>query len=96
MIARYRRLSFQDEQARLRVTIDSDIAYFALPPGGFHLARPLSGEGLGAPVHVEPRALVEVKRRGSSPSWLDHLLNAEAVPAPTFSKFSAANSAVYG
>lgn len=96
VIVRQRRLSFQDDQARLRVTIDSHIAYFAIPSGSFHLGQPLSADALGAAVHVEPRALVEVKRRGSSPPWLDHLLSEEAAPALTFSKFSAANTAVYG
>jgi SPX domain protein involved in polyphosphate accumulation len=95
VITRHRRLSFQDEQGRLRVTIDCNIAYFALPTRSFHLAEPLSAEALGNPVHVEPRALVEVKRRGTSPPWLDALLHEEAAPALTFSKFSAANVTIY-
>jgi hypothetical protein len=92
----YRRLSFQNADSTLRVTIDLGLSYFAVPPDLFRRARPLSRSELGKPAGISPQAVVEVKRRGSLPSWLAEALDSSAGPAVNFSKFVAASGALYG
>jgi hypothetical protein len=95
-IVNYRRLSFQNPESTLRVTIDLGLAFFAVPPDLFERARPLARRELGKPVGVEPRAVVEVKRLAAEPAWLSQALAQAAGDAATFSKFVAASEAVYG
>jgi SPX domain protein involved in polyphosphate accumulation len=94
-LVNYRRLSFQNEDGTLRVTVDLGLSFFAVPPDLFRRSRPLSRGELGKPVGVEPRAVVEVKRRGLFPAWLDGAL-APAGRAVGFSKFVAASGAIHG
>jgi hypothetical protein len=95
-LVNYRRLSFQDEGAALRVTVDIDIAYFAPPPDLWTSARALVRSRLGAPRGKEPRGLVEVKHRGASaPAWLLRALANSGAHPVTFSKFEAAERAVH-
>jgi hypothetical protein len=95
-LVNYRRLSFQDEGAALRVTVDIDIAYFAPPPDLWISARALVRSRLGAPRGKEPRGLVEVKHRGAAaPAWLHRALANSGARPVTFSKFEAAERAVH-
>ncbi|HEY6725530.1 MAG TPA: VTC domain-containing protein, partial [Polyangiaceae bacterium] len=96
VLVSYRRQSFQADEGQLRVTIDRDVAYHRLPASLTHWAKPLVRSALGAAVGAEPRAVVEIKRRGSLPSWLDRVLLEVGAPAISFSKFVAANEAVHG
>ena len=94
-IVNYRRLSFQNPESTLRVTVDLGLAFFQVPPDLFRRPRPLSRSELGKPVGVEKRAVVEVKRRAALPGWLEQSL-AESSAAVGFSKFVAASEAVHG
>jgi hypothetical protein len=95
-LVNYRRLSFQNAESTLRVTIDLGLAYFAVPGDLFERASPLTRSELGKPVGVEPRAVVEVKRLATEPDWLLLALGEAAGPACSFSKFLAASEAVHG
>lgn len=95
-LVNYRRLSFQNADSTLRVTIDLGLSYFAVPPDLFRRARPLSRSELGRPMGSEPHAVIEVKRRGPLPGWLEQALFAAAGNPRVFSKFVAASEALYG
>ena len=95
-IVNYRRLSFQNPDSTLRVTIDLGLSFFPVPADLFRRARPLSKSELGKPAGVEPRAVVEVKRRAFLPSWLEQALTSAAGSPVNFSKFTAASEAIYG
>ena len=95
-LVNYRRLSFQNPDSTLRVTIDLGLAFFPVPADLFRRARPLSKTELGKPAGLEPRAVVEVKRLSPMPSWLEHSLADAAGRAVNFSKFVAASEALHG
>lgn len=95
-LVNYRRLSYQNPDATLRVTVDLGLAFFAVPADLFRRARPLSRSELGKPVGVETRAVVEVKRRAPLPPWLSRALSDAAGTSTSFSKFVAASGAVHG
>ena len=95
-IVNYRRLAFQDDDATLRVTIDVGLSFFRVPADLFRRTRPLSKSELGKPCAVEPRAVVEVKRRALLPLWLNQALSEAGGGATSFSKFVAASEAIHG
>ena len=95
-IVNYRRLSYQNPDSTLRVTIDLGLAFFPVPPDLFRRPRPLSKAELGKPAGVEPRAVVEVKRRAFMPIWLEQALAAASGSSVSYSKFVAASEAVHG
>ncbi len=95
-LVNYRRLSFQNAESTLRVTIDVGLAYFAVPGDLFERTSPLTRSALGKPVGVEPRAVVEVKRLAGEPDWLLGALGEAAGGTCSFSKFLAASEAVHG
>jgi hypothetical protein len=95
-LVNYQRLSFQNSDSTLRVTIDLGLSFFAVPSELFRRPRPLSRAELGKPVASEPRAVVEVKRRAPLPSWLEGALARAAGGPVTFSKFVAASGAIHG
>lgn len=95
-LVNYRRLSWQDPDAMLRVTMDLGLAFYAAPADLWTRQQALVRTTLGAVRGREARAVVEVKRRGELPPWLDEALaQAGAAPAP-FSKFVAAAQSVWG
>ena len=95
-LVNYRRLSYQNPESTLRVTIDVGLAFFPVPNDLFRRTRPLSKSELGRPSGVEKRAVVEVKRLAPLPSWLEQALAESAGGAVSFSKFVAASEAVHG
>jgi hypothetical protein len=95
-VVNYRRLSFQNADSTLRVTIDVGLSFFRVPADLFRRTRPLSRSELGAPVSIEPRAVVEVKRRTAMPGWLAQALTEASTGSVTFSKFVVASGAVHG
>lgn len=95
-IVNYRRLSFQSSDSTLRVTLDLGLSFFAVPSDLFRRTRPLSRHELGRPAGVEPRVVVEIKRRCSLPAWLTDTLSRSGASPVSFSKFVAASGAVYG
>lgn len=95
-VVNYRRLSFQNEDSTLRVTIDIGLSFFRVPADLFRRTRPLSRSELGAPAGVEPRAVVEVKRRSALPAWLEQALGDAGAGQISYSKFVAASEAIHG
>jgi hypothetical protein len=95
-LVNYRRLSFQNPESTLRVTIDLGLAFFRVPADLFRRTRPLSRSALGAPAGSEHRAVVEVKRRAPLPAWLVQALDDASATHFSYSKFVAASGAVHG
>jgi hypothetical protein len=95
-LVNYQRLSFQNPESSLRVTIDLGLSYFPVPSDLFRRPRPLSKTELGGAAGTEARAVVEVKRRAVLPDWLERALADAAGGPATFSKFVAASEAVHG
>lgn len=95
-LVNYRRLSFQNADSTLRVTVDLGLSYFPVPPDLFRRVRPLSRAELGRVAGAEKRAVVEVKRLAPLPGWLEQALAEASSGAITFSKFVAASEAVHG
>jgi hypothetical protein len=95
-LVNYRRLSWQEPDATLRVTMDLGLAFYAAPADLWTRQQALVRSTLGAVRGKEPRAVIEVKRRAAMPAWLEEALaQAGAVSAP-FSKFVAAAQSVWG
>jgi hypothetical protein len=95
-VVSYRRLSWQLPDGMLRVTLDLDLAFFAPSNDLFTRVEPLERGRLGVPAQVHDRAVLEVKRRGATPSWLEQALARAAAEPSRFSKFVAASHAVHG
>lgn len=95
-LVNYRRLSYQNPDSTLRVTIDLGLSFFPVQKDLFRRARPLSKSELGKPAGVEPCAVVEVKHRCQVPGWLDQALGRATDGAVSFSKFVAASEAIHG
>jgi hypothetical protein len=95
-IVNYRRLSFQNSESTLRVTLDLGLSFFAVPNDLFRRTRPLSRDELGKPAGVEPRIVVEIKRLCPLPTWLTDTLSRSGASQVSFSKFVAASGAVHG
>lgn len=95
-IVNYRRVSFQNADSTLRVTIDVGLSFFRVPADLFRRMRPLSRSELGAPAATEPRAVLEVKRRAPLPGWLEQALAEAGAGAVSYSKFVAASGAIHG
>lgn len=95
-LVNYRRLSFQNQDSTLRVTVDLGLAFYPAPADLFRRARPLSRSELGRPAGSEQRAVVELKRLAPLPSWLGRALDDAGGGAVGFSKFVAASEAVHG
>jgi hypothetical protein len=95
-LVNYRRLSFQDVHGTLRVTADSDLAYYAAPSDLWTRSDALIRGSFGAPRGIEQRALIEVKSRGPVPEWLQSALDRAGATQVSFSKFVRAAQAVHG
>jgi hypothetical protein len=95
-VVSYRRLSWQLPDGTLRVTLDLDLAFFRPSDDLFTRVEPLERGRLGVPALVHDRAVLEVKRRGVTPAWLEQALERAAAEPSRFSKFVAASHAVHG
>lgn len=100
-LVNYRRRAWQDEDAQLRVTLDSDLAIFEPPADLWERDLTLVRPTLGEPVLARRGRIVEVKLRDEIPEWLESALQRfDAGPAVMascgrpFSKFLAASEAV--
>jgi hypothetical protein len=95
-VVNYRRLSFQDADASLRVTIDCDLTFHAPPADLWSRTSALVRGTLGPACARAPQLVLEVKRRVEFPAWLQQALErCEARPS-SYSKFVAAEWAVHG
>jgi SPX domain protein involved in polyphosphate accumulation len=95
-LVNYRRLSFQDAEGNLRITLDLGLAFYAPLPELWTRERPLERSGLGRARETLPAAVLEVKRRAALPEWLSELLEGTGLESSAFSKFAAAARAVHG
>jgi hypothetical protein len=93
-LVNYRRLSFQDPDAMLRVTIDLDVMFYAAPSDLWTRTCALLPSTLGKPCGRESRAVVEVKRRIALPEWLEAAIDDARGEPTSFSKFIHAGEAV--
>jgi hypothetical protein len=95
-MARYRRRAWQDACETLRVTLDTELAFFRPHWSGTSLA-----DAIAEPPSAQlSHGLVEIKARGEHPTWLRDLIVAAGLePAydggHVFSKFVAASHAVH-
>ena len=93
-VVNYQRCSWQSEDGELRLTLDTDLAFYAPPPDLLE-RRSLLREALGSACAREARALLEVKHRGSAlPSWLSTRLALLGLSPSDYSKFVSSGSAV--
>jgi hypothetical protein len=95
-IVNYRRLALQDATANLRVTIDVDVGFYAVPHDLWTRSTALVRGTFGSPAGSEPSALVEVKCAGPTPAWIERELTRLGVRAVSYSKFVHAARAVHG
>jgi hypothetical protein len=95
-IVNYRRIAWQDDALALRLTLDRQVTFLTEPADLWTRKSALIRETLGAPKGVLDRAILEVKTRGSMPSWLTRAIDSSGTSLGDFSKFVAASRAVHG
>jgi hypothetical protein len=95
-LVNYRRLSWQEPDGTLRVTMDLGLAYYAAPPDLWTRRQALVRSTLGPVRGKEPRAVIEVKRVAPVPAWLEEALAQSGAMPDRFSKFVAAGQTVWG
>jgi hypothetical protein len=95
-LVNYRRLPWQDEAGKLRVTLDVGLEFFAPPADLWRRDYALIRETLGTPRARQSSAVLEVKARGGLPDWLQALLGEVKAERSSFSKFEEASLAVHG
>jgi hypothetical protein len=95
-LVNYRRLSWQSDEAELRVTFDRGLASFAPPADLWARRHALVRATLGPAAGQEASGVLEIKRRGALPGWLSECLAKLDVQPVPFSKFLTAFRAVEG
>jgi hypothetical protein len=96
VLVNYRRLSWQNPDSTLRITLDLGLAFFAPPEDLWNREQALVRHLLGPQRGAEREAVLEIKRRGPIPGWLHEALDRIGVQPCSFSKFVAAARAVHG
>jgi hypothetical protein len=91
----YRRVAWQDDTGRLRVTLDEELGAFAPAETLWQREAPLTRQALGQPVRVEPQVVVEIKHEGALPAWLEPALDEAQGARHHYSKFVTASEAVH-
>lgn len=100
-MAHYRRRAWQDAGETLRVTLDTELAFYRAPSTPLWSGTTLADAIAEGPVARLSHSLVEIKARGEHPTWLRELIVAVGLePASlegsrAFSKFVAASHAVH-
>lgn len=99
-MAHYRRRAWQDESEALRVTLDTELAFYRAPTTPLWSNTTLADAIAEPPVARLSHSLVEIKARGEHPTWLRELIAAVGlepafVGSRAFSKFVAASRAVH-
>jgi len=95
-LVNYRRLSWQSEDAHLRVTVDLGLTFYAPPTDLWTREHALVRSTLGPPRGGERRAVLEIKRHDALPNWLDAALGSAGIQPMPFSKFESASREVAG
>ena len=95
-LVNYKRRSWQAADDTLRVTIDSELGFFAILPELWTMPS-LSRSALGQPRQREPNLVVEIKRPSSAlPAWLEQALHGARAKPVSYSKFVHATESVLG
>ncbi|MDB4976620.1 MAG: hypothetical protein JWN48_4961 [Myxococcaceae bacterium] len=95
-IVNYRRIALQDASSALRVTVDSEIGFYAPPDDLWQRSQALVRGTFGKPARVENGALVELKCVGVLPRWLERAVQDAGANEVAYSKFVEAGKAVHG
>jgi hypothetical protein len=95
-LVNYRRLSWQNPESTLRVTLDLGLSFHAPPADLWTRDQALVRSALGSARHPFGFAVLEVKRRAALPSWLEATLADAKLEPQSFSKFVAAARAIHG
>jgi hypothetical protein len=95
-LVNYRRRAWQDALSTLRVTLDFDVAFYAVPADLWSRQRALARSRLGPARGSERSLVLEVKARGAVPAWLSEALTAAKARETAYSKFVKAGRAVHG
>lgn len=72
-IVHYRRYTLEDEAAGCRITFDDEVSYHMVS-GTVLNASEFGGLKLSTPLMTDSMGIVEVKRLGASPKWVDDAL----------------------
>jgi VTC domain len=95
-LVNYRRISWQSDDAHLRVTVDLGLTFYAPPGDLWTREHALVRSTLGPARGGQNQAVLEIKRHETLPSWLDAALERADVQPMPFSKFESASRAVVG
>ncbi|MGC4093958.1 MAG: VTC domain-containing protein [Polyangiaceae bacterium] len=95
-LVNYRRLSWQNPDSTLRVTLDLGLSFHQPPTDLWSREHALVRSALGGGRSPFGAAILEVKRLAPSPAWLDHALEEAELQPQSFSKFVAGAHAVHG
>ncbi|HYQ18709.1 MAG TPA: polyphosphate polymerase domain-containing protein [Polyangiaceae bacterium] len=86
-LVNYQRCSWQSADGQLRLTLDSNLAFYA-PPSDLFRSSSLRREELGSAFAHEESALLEVKQRAQAlPGWLSARLASLGLFPSDYSKF---------
>lgn len=99
-MSHYRRRAWQDTSETLRITLDTELAFYRAPTNLLWSDTTLADAIAQPPVAQLRNSLIEIKARGEQPAWLRELMNEVGLdPAREgkrgFSKFVAASNAVH-
>jgi hypothetical protein len=95
-LVNYHRSAWQDDRAALRITMDRGVTFFAPPENLFTRDFALVRGTLGQPAATLGSSVIEIKTRGSLPTWLERTLHEHGLSPQRFSKFIAASRTVHG
>ena len=99
-LANYRRRAWEHSEGTMRITLDTELAYYRPPSNLFSEIRTLSEAVSGPPVRRAEHSIIEIKLLDEGPTWLHQLLRAAGVGPKDhqspYSKFLAASRAVAG
>lgn len=95
-LVNYRRISWQDDEGALRVTLDMGLEFYAPPADLWQRKHALVRETLGPTCGKVADGVLEVKSRDLAPPWLDALVDRCGIVKEKFSKFEMASEAVHG
>ncbi|MCA9698449.1 MAG: VTC domain-containing protein [Myxococcales bacterium] len=100
-LARYRRLAWQDEAGKIRITLDTELSFYRAPSDMLGRPRRLETVTSSDPAGRLDCNVVEIKLVGACPDWieqlcLDHSMVTAQEQGRRFSKFLAASRAVHG
>lgn len=95
-LVHYRRLSWQNPDSTLRVTLDLGLSFHSPPNDLWTRDQALLRSALGSLRHPFGSAVLEVKRRAPLPAWLTEALEQAQLEPKSFSKFVAGAQVVHG